>query len=943
MLADVPTGHVVWVHAPGGMGKTTFVSQYTEKNVRQCHWYRLGSSDDDLASFLHDFSTLVADEVKGARTHLGANQSRDPAALAARFFHEVFAAMSPNTWVVLDEAQKLAERPTLSATLAGAANALPAHLTLVYISRDPPPPWAARMQLARTWTQLGPEQWRLTNAETSAMLASLLGRAPTDSHASKLCELTQGWAAAVVLLAALPSDQLGPAPMASPSTSALFDYLDQEFFGRLNDAEQQLLVSTSILPSVTPHIASLLSGNKHAAKLLQALCTKNVLVQRTVDGTFRFHAILRTFLSSKRPTAPYSTRIARLLTCAEYVEKSGDIAAAATLLELAQDEKALARLIRSHAGEMITQGQWRNARELVLTYQRLGAAIFDPWVSYWLGVCELNTNTQTAREHFTYSYKKFREPRTGDRAGAYLSWSRIVESLFLESGDFSQLDSWIDEYRDTRAQLGPSLSKEVLGRVTLSMFNALVFRRPGDDKLRGLERRLLVFLRITPNHDVRVMLASYLMRYYLYRGDLASASAVAGRIHSQVRGASVSPLVYSAWLTIYSAFVWFARSPEAGIEAVEASLSEIQGSGIQLFAFTTLTQGVYAAMALGDVARARDYLARIDKTLRPERRLDMGQYLFLVGWLALIDGDTTTALGNMSEALEVAKQTESPYVLGRAHNSLAQVHLVRENYEAAEQSLHLATEQIEMGGFRSIQYRIDLSKAQLAIAQDDWARCDVHLRRAFATGRAEGYQNLPLWDPKILGTLCMRSLHRKIEVDFVERVIRMQHLEPPPSATQHWPWPVRILTLGGFVLEVGGTKFDSIDKRVQRPLQLLKCLIAMGENGVSSSSICAALWPESEGDKAAASLKVNLNRLRQLLPRDAIRLVRGTLSLNRDIVWTDTNALAKLLEERPPDSIQLGEIYRGPFLPEEDELSWASPMRTSLESRIESTRHPTEH
>ncbi|MBL4632846.1 MAG: hypothetical protein JKY56_03185, partial [Kofleriaceae bacterium] len=506
-LADVPMGQVVWVHGPGGMGKTTFLSHYIQNNVEHCHWYRLSSSDVDLASFFEMFSVLVEDNTKVARPYVGANQSQDPTALSARFFQEVFAAMSPNTWVVFDEAQNLSERLTLSAILAGASRALPSHLTLVYISREPPPPWAARMQLARTWTQLGPEQLRLTGLETSAILASLLGRKPTKEHTLRLYELTQGWAAAVVLLAATPIDQLCPTQMVSLRAPALFDYLSEEFFGQLSDQEQQLLISTFLLPSVTPRIASILSGNKNAGALLQGLCNKNVLVQREADirDTLRYHGILRTFLGTKDSFIPHEKWVLRLVACADYVEKEGDVAAAAMLLEEAADRKKLVRLIRSHVGEMVTQGQWRNARELVAAYQRLGPADTDPWVSYWLGVCELNTDTQVARKRFEYSYEQFRKPKTGDRSGAYLSWARIVESLFLESGDFSQLDSWIDKYRDTRSKLGRSLSKEVLGRVTLSMFNALVFRRPDDDELRRLERRLLVFLRIAPSHDVRVM------------------------------------------------------------------------------------------------------------------------------------------------------------------------------------------------------------------------------------------------------------------------------------------------------------------------------------------------------------------------------------------------------------------------------------------------------
>lgn len=931
-IGSIPTGNLLWVHAAAGMGKTTLVSRYIAQHVKHSVWYRLDESDSDLARFYQTFS-LRMEEWTGDKTRaqLGANRSSNPIALALRFFELAFAALPAGSWVVLDDVQYFAESPELAATLEGVARALPSHVTLVCISRNEPPSWVARRTLERTCTTLGPDQLRCTEGETSALLQALHGVTPTESHLRSLQRLTQGWAAAVVLLAQIPEQQLATSTTLESSAPALFDYLQEEFYSRLSESERQFLVSTAILPSLTVETATLLSGNDKAAALLHRLCRENYLIQRTPETVeFRYHGLLRTFLTTCKSTAPAKTQQSRQLACAAHLAKAGEIGDAAALLEKAGDRAKLSGLIRQHAGDMILRGQWRNVQGLLDRYLRLDDTNNDPWILYWLGACTVNVDTQEARRLFIAAYEKFRSAEGKDKSGAYLAWSQIVDSLFFESGDFSSLGDWIDAYARMRSKLGPSLKKEVYGRVSISLFNALVFLRPTDPRLPKLERRLLLFLRLAPSHDVRIMIASYLLRYYIYRGNLASASAIVQRIEALQTKESFSPLVKSAWLTIHSAFAWYALSPESGIEAVERSLAEIRASGIRIFKFTALTQGVYAAMALGDVERAQGYLGRITECLEPERRLDIGQYLFLVGWLALVEGDTTTALGHMSEALEVAKQTRAPYVLGRAHNSLAQVQILRGDYDAAANSLKLATEYTSKGRFKSITYRIDLSRAQLAYAQERWDEGDQILRHTMAMGSKEGYANLPLWVPSDLSLLCSRALDQGIEPDYATALIARQRLPTPTIASRNWPWPVRVTTLGGFALRIAGEPFDTTTASVQRPLDLLKCLVALGGQNVSERAVCEALWSDREGDKAAANLKVNLNRLRKLLPPNTLALRKGRLSLNQEQVWIDVQALASRIRDQDEAVESTLELYAGPFLPGYDDHLWAHEKRASM-------------
>ena len=99
---------------------------------------------------------------------------------------------------------------------------------------------------------------------------------------------------------------------------------------------------------------------------------------------------------------------------------------------------------------------------------------------------------------------------------------------------------------------------------------------------------------------------------------------------------------------------------------------------------------------------------------------------------------------------------------------------------------------------------------------------------------------------------------------------------------------VRIHTLGRFSLAIGGRQISSAGKAKQRPLALLKALIALGGRSVASSHLWECLWPDSDGDLAVRNLTVTLHRLRHMLGTNASVLQHdGKLTLNDRVCWVD--------------------------------------------------------
>jgi len=212
---------------------------------------------------------------------------------------------------------------------------------------------------------------------------------------------------------------------------------------------------------------------------------------------------------------------------------------------------------------------------------------------------------------------------------------------------------------------------------------------------------------------------------------------------------------------------------------------------------------------------------------------------------------------------------------------------------------------------------------------------------------------MPHWRPGVLAELCVAALDADVEPEFARALVRAGRLAPrvPPLRVSRWPWPIRIVTFGGFELRRGETSVEFSGKGPGRPMELLKVLVALGGLSVRVEQLADALWPHMEADYAHKSFTATLHRLRRLLDDDeAVVLSDGRLSLNRTLVWVDTWALEQLLDDfdatlrgTTPEAAEpvlrhFAEhalaLYRGPFLPDESEQPAYIACREQIRARL---------
>jgi DNA-binding SARP family transcriptional activator len=167
--------------------------------------------------------------------------------------------------------------------------------------------------------------------------------------------------------------------------------------------------------------------------------------------------------------------------------------------------------------------------------------------------------------------------------------------------------------------------------------------------------------------------------------------------------------------------------------------------------------------------------------------------------------------------------------------------------------------------------------------------------------------------------------------------------EAPPEVDV----PVRIRTLGAFVVLVNGQPFACGRKAPHRPLALLQALIALGGHNVAATVVVDALWSDADGGCGRRALDVALLRLRRLLGRDdAILVSGGRLSINSELCWVDAWAFERAVEaaedlgpgSAPERLRQVADtvisLYQGRFLCAEDDRPWMMPARDRLAAKF---------
>ncbi|MGZ8136437.1 MAG: BTAD domain-containing putative transcriptional regulator [Methylococcaceae bacterium] len=939
---------IVWITSPAGAGKTVLLSSYIQARNLACLWYQVDEGDADIANFFH-YLGLAAQQFASSsfQSLLALTPEYMPGlgVFSRRFFEMLYQRLSPPVLLVLDNYQEAPETAPLHEILRDGAALSPPGTNLIIICRTDPPPCYARLRIHGELTVIGFNEVKLTLDEAQGI--AFLRRAGRESSMEpgwvELCHAqSQGWMAGLVLLLEQAKSESGkPLRMPESTQGLLFEYFAGEIFESLPAVTKAILLETSVLPKITSDLADELTGNTEAGQVLMELYKKDFFILRREEAeiAFEYHPLFREFLQAQSKQTLSAQAFRDLLSkAAGALINAGQQEEAILLYLEAEEWEQVSPVIQTRALALLSQGRHQTLGQWLAAIPK-DVLSGNGWLLYWLGNARLPYDLPVARRYFENSFSVF--DLGDDATGLYLSWVAIVNSYFLEWGDFSELDRWIDTYAYLRRRYPAWPSAEVEAQAYSTVIS-FVYRQPQLPELPTWAERAITLLDSGAVGGQSILLAANLLHYYVWMGNLNVAAQIADRLSALTADPHTQPFAFILSKGMLALFHWSKGEAAVGLEQVREGLAQAEASGIHIWDIHLNAQGVYCGLNSGNPNLAEEFLCKIRPLLRLNRYLDVAHYHYMKGLLALQREDTFQSIEHLRASLPLSIRAGSSHAQATAHTCLALLLFQCDRDEEAAEHLQNGR-RLMMDTGSVLMNCIDLlTEARVHLERGEKTQGLAVLERALAMSRESGGLTLVgWWGPKVMAWLYAAALEANIEVSYVQGLIRRMDLAPPDpgSAPDNWPWPVKLYTFGSFSIVNNGEPLHFNGKAQQKPLELLMALIALGEQDVSQERLADLLWPDAEGDAAYRALITTVHRLRKLLVcPSAILFNEGRLSIDRRYVWVDACAFERLLDNAASDSDiatvreRVALLYRGPFL-KQAETPWAIVRRERLAAR----------
>jgi ATP/maltotriose-dependent transcriptional regulator MalT/DNA-binding SARP family transcriptional activator len=943
---------VLWISGPPGSGKTSLVASYLAARDCQSLWYRIDESDADTSAFLRTLHHSISG-ADSARVGIAPFQARATKDRLIRHINHFPSRQHPSSILVLDDYHKVPAGSSFHDILSAAIPETPVGETTIIISRSDPPPTFARrfanqLMATLTWRDL-----RLTPDELGTIV-DFHGARPAPLHLQgRFLERIDGWVAGLQLILARAHAQGFSIESLDERISDLFsDYFTEEILKTVEPEVRHFMLATAFLPTMSAQMTSALTGNPDAGRILDELVRNNIAFRHSNGpAACAYHPLFREFLVARVLDELSTGEVRRLsLSSAELLQQAGQVEEAVKLRAEINDWTGCARTLEVHASTLAAQGRLQVLEQWTT---RLPRQVLDeyPWLLYWRALGLRRLNPRQSRSCLERALDLFRA--RGERIGSLMAWYEIgIELQMQPSTPRNGFERWIACAEPLLGTTSGVCNNDAEARAHLALFFARCNPRfPRHVPHASQDLPCDPSTASTTCDDRSAEMRACLALRHLLTGGSETAPIGLLRQSGSISVDQLPPDTAILKLLADALYYWRCGMLETSFQTTRDGLALAKSSGARQWDFLLRAQALSCALSMGDLSSARELLDVMHCELDKQPPLLVSNYRYLAAWDAYLRGDYDSSLTHAGQALDSAQVASNHIFEGLAHLALAQIYVAQKARPDATRHIQAAQEILAQVRSPLLMLMHHLALAQIALDADDAAAATDALSKAFALAREKNYVNFPWWAPEVMACLCSKALAANIETPYVETLIRKRNLIPVPPLDrfEHWPWCVKIFTLGKFEVVINGTPLRFSRKVQKKPLELLKFLLAQGGQNVGEQHILGALWPEAEGDAAHRACAIALHRLRRLLGTEcAVVLTEGEVSLDLRYCWVDClsfQARGGITMAGPspgcPEPAVNGSklapvlaLYQGPFLPGDDASPWTAAMRDRLRMRF---------
>jgi ATP/maltotriose-dependent transcriptional regulator MalT/DNA-binding SARP family transcriptional activator len=880
----------------------------------------------------------------------------DLSVFTQNYFRQLFSYMQIPFAIVFDGYDELPTHSEFHNVICDGLSEIPQNGCVIFISRSDPPATMARFRANQTMQFVSWEDLRLTRDESDGIV-KMRGLEINNETMQRLYEKNQGWAAGLVLMLehyrtegtmSEPPDKFTP--------QIIFDYLAGEIFYRFDTKMQDFLIRTACLPQMTVDMAEGLSGNDKASLLLEELKQHHYFVTARKTPSrqvYQYHPLFREFLLTMNKEALSENESKNNQNkAAMLLESNGHLDDAVSLLIDTEDWDQLAELIQKHAADMRENGRSETLVQWLEVLPKESVQK-NPWLVYWLGTCSFPLAFRESRRFFERAHTLFSNQQEPDINGLLLSCSGVMNAILFELDDLSLLDYWIDKLDILLKKYLDDVSNDIQAHVTTCMFMSMSLRQPANSEIEYWLDFASKASRSSSNPNLRMSVELFVAIAIMWAGHFQKAWEIIQSMQKLASIAEITPLNLTTLKNVESMYFMLQGKHEQCLKVMYEGLNLANSTGITIWNYQLLLNGVGGALGAGDVNTAEGLLNEIESQHEQGSRQEQCFFHYFSAWTAMLKGEKLQAFKHQKTALRLSIEVGNPFfeILCR----LAMAQILFETGDHRKGAIHLRQVHDDAREIKNrlLEFSSFMQYAYIAVEHGRKSSGLNSLKFAMQSGREYGYTHTLWWQPEVMAKLCAVALHEGIETEYVRNLIQERDLilESPSVAVEQWPWMYKIFTFGQCQLLKDDHPMRFKVKLQRKPMDLLKALIAYGADDVDENILAESLWPGIDKNYSLRSLTTTIHRLRKLLGEDKTIIVHdGRISIDKRICWLDIWAFEHLVDEldalfnttgnhvETSSIITLTDkvlsLYRGPFLANETEKPWYVSPREHLRNRF---------